>query len=163
MKFFESFYRSLITVGRYFQSILLLAMRLYWGGSLVISGLGKLQNASAVAEFFASLNIPYPLVNAYLVGSIELIGGLCLFIGFASRLASLPLISVLTVALLTEHKEALFNALNDPLTFIHQLPFNYLLTAFIVFAFGPGKLSVDYLIQKFFYPADKKNEVNLRN
>ena len=41
-------------------------------------------------------------------------------------------------AFLTEHREALLNVWNDPQNLIVQLPFNYLLTALIVLAFGPG-------------------------
>jgi putative oxidoreductase len=144
----KKFYLTIISLGTYFQSILLLAMRLYWGGSLVISGWGKLHHIANVSEYFASLNIPFPMLNAYLVGTIEFVGGICLLIGLASRLISIPLICVLVGALLTEHREALLNAWNDPQTLINQLPFNYLLTALIVFAFGSGKISVDYLIQK---------------
>ncbi len=144
----KNFYESLTSVGNSLQSVLLLVMRLYWGGSLAVSGWGKLHNIAGVSDYFASLNIPFPLVNAYLVSGIELIGGVCLLIGLFSRLAALPVIGILIGALLTEHREALFNAWNDPQNLIIQLPFNYLLTALIVFIFGPGKLSVDYLIQK---------------
>jgi putative oxidoreductase len=155
--FCKNFYLIIISVGNSLQSILLLAMRIYWGGSLILSGLGKLYNISASSEYFFSLNIPFPTINAYLVGSIECVGGFCLFIGLASRLASIPVICILIGALLTEHREALINALNDPQNLIIQLPFNYLLTAFIVLAFGPGKISIDFLIKKFFI----KNEISL--
>lgn len=155
--FCENFYASLTSCGRGFQSILLLAMRLYWGGSLVISGWGKLHNLAGVSEYFASLNIPLPTLNAFLVGSIECFGGFFLLIGLASRLVSLPIIGILIGALLTEHREALINAWQDPQQLINQLPFNYLLTALIIFAFGPGKLSVDFLIQKLFYASSDKD------
>jgi putative oxidoreductase len=145
------FYLMIISIGNSLQPILLLAMRIYWGGSLILTGFGKLYNISAISEYFFSLNIPFPTINAYLVGSIELVGGFCLFIGLASRLASIPVICILIGALLTEHREALLNALNDPQNLIIQLPFNYLLTALIVLAFGPGKISIDFLIEKFFF------------
>src|SRR5271170_100869 len=125
----KNFYLMIISVGNSLQPILLLAMRIYWGGSLILTGFGKLYNISAISEYFFSLNIPFPTINAYLVGSIELVGGFCLFIGLASRLASIPVICILVGALLTEHREALLNALNDPQNLIIQLPFNYLLTA----------------------------------
>jgi len=144
------FYLMIISVGNSLQPILLLAMRIYWGGSLILTGFGKLSNISAISEYFFSLSIPFPTINAYLVGSIELVGGFCLFIGLASRLASIPVICILIGALLTEHRAALLNALNDPQNLIIQLPFNYLLTALIVLAFGPGKISIDFLIEKFF-------------
>lgn len=146
---YNKFYSFLTTIGEFFQSILLLAMRLFWGGSLAIGGWGKLHHISDVSDYFASLNIPFPLVNAYLVGTIECVCGLCLVLGLASRLITLPIIGVLVGALVTEHREALLNIWNDPQHFINQLPFNYLLTALIVFAFGAGKFSLDFLIHKF--------------
>jgi putative oxidoreductase len=130
-------------------------MRLYWGGSLVLTGWGKLHNISAISDYFSNLGIPLPTINAYLVGTIELVGGFCLLTGLASRLAAIPVIGVLIGAFLTEHRAALLNAWNNPQNLITQLPFNYLLTALIVLAFGPGKVSIDYLIQKYFYPKDK--------
>lgn len=158
--FFQNFYQGLISFGTFIQSILLLAMRVYWGGSFVITGWGKLHNISDVSNYFSSLGIPFPTLNAYMAGSTEFICGFCLLIGLASRLVSIPLICVMIVALLTEHRAALLNAFNDPQNFISQLPFNYLLTALIVLAFGPGKISIDYLIQKFFIrkadPVNKK-------
>lgn len=150
-RFFYNFYNALISCGTFFQSILLLAMRLFWGGSFMISGWGKLHHISSVSDYFSSLGIPFPTINAYLSGGTELICGFCLLIGLASRLTTLPLIIVMIVALLTEHHAATINAWQDPQNFINQLPFNYLLTALIVFAFGPGKISADFLIQKLFF------------
>lgn len=146
--FYKKFYFILISFGKFLQPILLLVMRMYWGGSLVISGWGKLHHISTVSDYFTSLNIPFPLFNAYFVGSVECVGGFCLLIGLASRLVSIPIICVLIGALLTEHRAALINAWNDPQNLIVQLPFNYLLTALIVLAFGPGKISLDFIIQK---------------
>lgn len=121
------------------------------------TGWGKLHHISQISEYFSSLGIPFPTLNAYLAGSTELICGFCLLIGLASRLISIPLIGVMVVAFLTEHHAALINAWQDPQNFINQLPFNYLLTALIVFAFGPGKISVDFLIQKLFFSSSKSN------
>lgn len=157
LDFCKNFYFFIRTIGKSFQSILLLAMRIYWGGSLVLTGWGKLHNISAVSDYFASLSIPFPLFNAYLIGTIECVCGFCLLIGLASRLVSIPLICVLLGALLTANRDAVINAWNDPQNLIVQLPFNYLLTALIVFAFGPGKVSIDYLILKLFFPHQKDN------
>ena len=42
----------------------LLWVRLYWGIPLMLNGWGKLHNLPRVTEFFASLGIPLPGVNA---------------------------------------------------------------------------------------------------
>jgi putative oxidoreductase len=66
----------------------------------------------------------------------------------ASRLLCIPLICTLTGAYLTAHREALLTIFSNPDQFISQAPFNFLLTSLIVFCFGPGKFSLDNLIEK---------------
>jgi DoxX len=71
------------------KSPLLLALRLYFFWQLFLTGQGKLSNIGKVSEFFASLHIPLPTLNAYFIGSLECFGGLLLIIGLASRPLSL--------------------------------------------------------------------------
>jgi putative oxidoreductase len=78
-----------------------LLARLAVGLIFLRSGWGKLHNLDRVAKFFESLGIPAPGANAAMVGSIELICGALLLIGLITRLASLPLIPTMIVALLT--------------------------------------------------------------
>lgn len=150
----RSAYRSLIIIGSYLQSPLLLAMRLFWGYNFFITGMGKLQNISHVAEFFGTLKIPFPELNAYISASVECFCGLCLLIGFASRLISIPLIFIMVVAYLTAHLDSLKNIFEHPQNFINQLPFNYLLTSLIIFIFGPGRISIDYFLQRVFFKSE---------
>ena len=63
----------------------MLVLRVYFFWQLFLSGKGKLLNIEATAEFFGSLNIPMPLVSAYLAGATECFGGLLLVVGLASR------------------------------------------------------------------------------
>ena len=67
---FKKFYLMIIFFGKSLQSPLLLAMRIYWGGSLASAGLGKLYDISAISLYFSSLSIPFPTINAYLVLSL---------------------------------------------------------------------------------------------
>jgi putative oxidoreductase len=82
------------------------------------------------------------------VASFETVGGLLLILGLASRLIAIPLTVVLCTAYATAHRAALLNIFDDPETFISQPPFNFLVMCLIVFAFGPGKYSLDYLIER---------------
>lgn len=141
----------LLCVGEVFKSVLLLAMRLYWGFGFFQSGFGKLADIGGTAQFFSELGIPFPIANAYMAGGIECFGGLFLMAGLFSRFVSFPLIVVMLVAYWTAHKEALVNIWSSPDQFVASHPFNYLLTALIVLAFGPGKLSLDYLICRVFF------------
>lgn len=147
MSFVEStkrFYGGIIKIGNGFSHILLLAIRLFWGGSFFITGLGKLMNIESVAEFFKSLQLPIPTFHAYLVGGIELVCGALLVLGLFSRLASIPLIITMIVAYLTTELDAVREILVNPDLAIMKQPFNFLMASLIVFAFGPGVFSIGY-------------------
>ena len=142
------FYEGIIRVGELLQSPLLLAMRLFWGYQFFQGGMGKLANIANTIAFFQNLGIPFAEANAYMVGSLEAAGGMLLMLGLASRLVSIPLIITMCTAYATAHREALLNIFQDPDTFISQGPFNFLLMCLIVLAFGPGKFSLDALIER---------------
>lgn len=146
--FLTNFYKGLVRAGDGFKHYFLLIIRLYWGIALLETGWGKLHNIEGVAQFFASLNIPLPELNAYFVGSIEFFGGIMLTFGLASRFGALAVICVLCGAFATAHREALLNVFHDPDTFFNQAPFLFLMASLIVFSFGPGKFSIDNLIAK---------------
>lgn len=143
-------YALLIRLASYFQSPLLLVLRLYWGWSFFQTGWGKLGDLSGPTKFFTELGIPFPAFNAVLVGCTETICGLLLLVGLASRLAAIPLIITLIVAYITADREALFSIFSDTDKFLEATPFLFLLATFIIFAFGPGVFSLDYLIGKKF-------------
>lgn len=149
MGFIWNFFQFLKAVGESLQSLFLLAVRLLWGTWFFLSGIGKWQGFDNVVEYFKELGIPNPDLNAYLATFTEMFGGFLLIIGLFSRLAALPLIVVMLVAYGTAHHDALVDIFNDPDNFVKQSPFTYLMAALIVFIFGPGKISVDYLIEKF--------------
>src|SRR3954467_14276959 len=81
----------LTTIGGWLQPVLLLVIRGWWGWSFFLTGKGKLMNLDKTAEFFSSLNIPAPKLNAIVASSVECSGGLLLLLGLAARLASVPL------------------------------------------------------------------------
>jgi putative oxidoreductase len=135
--------RLAATAAGWLQSPLLLAIRLYWGWSFFQTGWGKLMNLQRTTEFFSSLNLPLPRVNAILAGSTECAGGLLLLIGFATRLISLPLMFTMLVAYATADNEALRAIVSDPDKFTSAAPFLFLFASLLLFVFGPGKLSVD--------------------
>lgn len=138
----------LATIGRASQSVLLLGLRLWWGWSFFMTGRGKLLHLDNTAEYFASLSIPMPKLNALAAGSVECCGGLLLILGLASRVAAVPLMFTLMVAYATAEHEALAAIFSDPDKFTGATPFLFLLAVVIVFAFGPGKLSLDHLLAR---------------
>ena len=144
------FLLSLKKVGCSLQSPFLLFIRLYWGYQFALAGYGKFLHLDTVTAFFASIGIPFPYINAICASSVELICGSLLFIGLFSRLISIPLLFVMCIAyLITEQPalQALFTSF-DPDPFFHAAPFLFLYASSLIFCFGPGKISCDYLIQK---------------
>lgn len=140
---FRRIYATLVKVAPHLQSPLLLALRLYCGWQFIQTGYGKFTNFDATTEFFASLHIPFPVVNAGLAASTECVGGLLLLIGLASRLAAVPLAFTMVVAYLTAHLDTVKVLFSDPDQFIGATPFLFLLTSLLILAFGPGRFSVD--------------------
>lgn len=138
----------LATLGAWAQPVLLLAIRLYWGWGFFQTGKGKLMNLEKTTAFFTDLNLPLPQLNAIAAGAVECVGGLLLMIGLGSRLVSVPLMFTMGVAYATAHREELGQIFSDPDKFTEAAPFLFLLACVIVFAFGPGKISVDALVGK---------------
>ena len=135
-----------VSFANYLQSPVLLVMRLYWGWSFCQTGWGKLNNLGQTTEFFASINIPMPGLNAMMAGTVECVGGLFLLLGLLSRLTCIPLAFTMVVAYLTADHEALAAIFSDTDKFTEAAPFLFLLTSVIVLAFGPGVASLDYLL-----------------
>ena len=139
---------SLAAIGVFLLPVVLLVMRLFWGWQFFQTGKGKLMNLDRTAGFFASIDIPWPKLNAVLAGLTEAGGGLLLMLGLAARVVSVPLIVVMIVAYVTADREALQAIFSDPDKFTSAAPFLFLLTCVIVLAAGPGKLSLDAWLKR---------------
>jgi putative oxidoreductase len=109
------------------------------GVVFVGTGWGKLHNLDKITGFFAELGIPAPGFNAVLASSAELVCGALILVGLLTRLASLPLIVVMAVAILTA-KRGEIGGLSDLLGFVETL--YIVLLAWLATA-GPGPLSLD--------------------
>lgn len=140
-------YELLVASGNLLQSPLLLVLRVYFFWQLFMTGQGHLANIGKVSEFFVSLGIPFPTLNAYLSSSVECFGSLLLIIGLASRLTAIPVAITMAVAYLTADLEAVTSIFSDPDKFVKADPFPYFICAVIVLVFGPGRFSIDALIK----------------
>jgi len=152
---FQRSYRLLIMAGGWLQSPLLLAIRLYWGWQFFGTGRAKLMNHEKFTGFFQGWHIPFPSLNVYLAGGAECFGGLLLLLGLGSRLVCLPLIFTMIVAYSTAEVAAVKKIFDDPDKFVSAAPFLFMLTCFIVLAFGPGVFSLDWLIGRKFFQKNK--------
>ena len=141
-------YELLATFANFLQSPFLLALRVYFFWQLFLTGKGKLSNIGKVIDFFTSLGIPAPNLNAYFVSGLECFGGLLLIIGLASRPLALLIVISMIVAYLTADFEAVSSIFNNPDKFVKADPFPFLLAALIVLVFGPGLFSIDALLKR---------------
>jgi len=104
----------------------------------------KWGNINGIAEWFGSMGIPFPTLNAYMAASTEMAAVILLPLGLATRFISIPLIITMIVAIVTVHLGNGFEAGNNGF----EIPFYYLLMLFSLMVNGSGKISLDYLIGK---------------
>jgi putative oxidoreductase len=119
-----------------------LLARLVLGVVFVQSGWGKLHDLDKVIAFFTELGIPAPQIQAPFMAGTELVCGALVLVGLATRLAAIPLIGTMVVAILTAQWENL-SSLNDLFGTIECL-YGVLLIGLVIG--GGGKISLDALI-----------------
>src|SRR3989449_7014205 len=78
-----------------------LVIRVAVGLEFFGSGLGKLGKLGGFIQYFRSLGIPAPEIQAPFVASAELVCGALIAAGLATRPAALMLCGVMTVAIVT--------------------------------------------------------------
>ena len=118
--------------------------RLAIGLVFVQTGWGKFQNIQKVVGFFTDLGIPAPELNARLAATAEFACGALILIGLFTRVATLPLIVTMTVAIYTA-KRADIHEFSDLLGMEEFLVIALLLW---LGAYGPGALSLDALLAR---------------
>jgi putative oxidoreductase len=116
-------------------------------------GSEKLKNINEASEFFTSLGFSHPIFHSYLTGYIELIGGLLLIIGFASRLAAIPLMFATLTILTAAHTPAIseWKFFTHPSLIAHQSPYPFLITTLLILIFGPGLFSIDGWVKRWLH------------
>ena len=143
-------YGLLIKAGSSLQSLFLLAVRLYWGWQFMQTGWGKLHNIPHVIQFFTSLGIPAPGLNAWFIALTEFVGGILLALGLGSRLVGLLLAGDMVVAYIVADRQALLSVFSDPGKFYNADPYTFLFASLMVLIFGPCRISLDhYLARRF--------------
>lgn len=121
-----------------------LLARLVLGIVFVPSGWGKLHDLDGVTEFFASLGIPFPALQAPFVSSVELVCGALVMVGFGARLAAVPLAATMVVALAT----AIWPEVEGLGDLVGRSELLYLLLCIQVAIAGPGTASADALVAR---------------
>ncbi len=128
---------------RTFAPITELLIRVVAGGSLAMHGFPILfGNIAIAAKFLESVGFENALFWTYVVGIVEFVCGICLAVGFLTRLVAAPIIGFLVVAIVTYHWQFGFAWENRGI----EYPLFWAIVVFHFFIHGGGRWSVDALI-----------------
>lgn len=122
------------------------------GWIFVLSGWGKLHNLDQVIQFFGELGIPHPELQAPFASGTELVCGTLVLIGLFTRVASVPLIITMIVAIVTAQKEHL-GSFGDVFGLIEWC---YIALLVWLGVAGPGPLSLDALLVRWALPRERQ-------
>jgi putative oxidoreductase len=128
------------------QFVAPLLTRLVLGEAFFLTGWGKWRNFARTASFFSDLGIPFAQANAAFVSTLELVGGLCLMLGFGTRILAFLLSGTMVVALLTADKESFVK--NFPSVLTDVVPVVYGMFLIWLILYGSGRLSIDSWISR---------------
>lgn len=131
-------------LSRYFAWLPPLFARIVVGWVFMWSGWEKLNALPFITKNFVDWGIPYPGIMAPFVSGVEFFGGLFLLLGLFTRIAGVPLVIVMIVAIISAKWDQV-DSLETLLGFeevSYMALFGWLAVA------GPGPLSLDYLLQK---------------
>jgi len=131
--------------------------RLSVGLLFMSTGWGKVHSLDKVTKFFVTLGIPAPGLNAVVVGYSELFCGALLVVGLCTRLATVPLIVSMVVAILT----AKLGDIHGVFDLVGADEFTYLCVLVMLALIGPGKVSLDALWVKSWPSADGTGSAGL--
>lgn len=138
----KKMYLEFSRLSEYLKSVSLLFARLLVAYGFYEPAMMKWNDMKSVAEWFGSMDIPFPTLNAYMVASTEITGVVLLTVGLFTRFISIPLIIIMIVAIVTVHLHNGFSAGDNGF----EIPLYYMSFLLIFFSHGAGKFSLDRLI-----------------
>jgi uncharacterized membrane protein YphA (DoxX/SURF4 family) len=140
-------------------------MRFMVGGVFLSEGILKFVFANQGVGRFAKLGFPMPALTASFIGGLEIVDGLLLIAGLLTRVAAIPFVVEMVVAILAT-KVALYLG-TSPLPLppspprvglwavLHESRSDWaqLLTSLYLIIVGPGRWSLDALLRRRHAPA----------
>ena len=130
--------KSLVNYRPISADIAALLLRLIFGSLFVHYGYQKLSNFDQILPMFPDLIHIGAKLSFILVIFAELVCGFLVLIGFATRLAVIPILITMIVAYFIAHAKDPFEA--------KQLALVYLLLSIVIFVLGAGRFSMDKLL-----------------
>jgi putative oxidoreductase len=119
------------------SAVAALVARVVGGGLFVVFGIGKFVNHASEVASFTDYGLPAPDAFVYAIGVIEIVGGLLLIVGLATRPAALVLAGDMVGAIVVSGI-----ALGEVIS-LTLAPAELLLCGFLVWK-GPGPYSLDH-------------------
>lgn len=116
----------------------ILIVRVLTGWLIFRYGL-ELFHINDLLGFLKQSKFPFPVFSGYAAKIIEFIGGIFLILGFMTRWITPLLMAVMAGVIYTMNGGNILDG---------ELPFLFLLMFAAFFFMGPGKWSLDYLIEK---------------
>ena len=138
----KKLYLEFTRLTEYLQSLALLLARFAVAYGFYEPAMMKWNDINAVGAWFGSMGMPFPLVNAYMAATTEIVGVVLLTLGLMTRLISIPLIVVMIVAIVTVHLPNGFSAGSNG----YEIPLYYMLFLMIFVSHGAGKFSIDRVL-----------------
>ena len=142
-------------IARQSTALLRIADSIQWAGPLMLriffgyfwfeTGLAKLQNLDGFATRFMHWGIPFPTFSAALSGATDMIGGALLIVGLFTRIAVIPMAINMVVAILV----VVIKNVHGFDEFVELDEFLYILIFFWLLVAGPGKVSLDTLVNRW--------------
>ncbi len=129
-----------------------LLLRLVFGYFWLETGLAKWHNHDFFTQRFANWHIIWPSFNAYLSAATDLVGGALLMLGLCTRVACVPMIVNMLVALVIVVLPDV-HTLDD---FVELDEVLYALVLFWLLVAGPGRASLDHLLARAASSADRR-------
>ena len=133
-------------VARYLTWLAPLFARITVGWVFLWSGWGKLNNLPQITENFVSWGIPFPHFFTPLTSGIEFFGGMFLLLGLVTRISA----GALGVTMIVAIKAAKWGEVDSLETLLGFDEFEYLALFLWLAVAGPGALSLDYVIQRWY-------------
>lgn len=138
-----------------------LLVRLAVGFTFIVAGSGKLRDLRSTSGFFEGIGFPAPAELAAVVGTFEVLGGMLVLVGLATRLAVLPLMVIMIMALLSTKVPTLVGGPVGPFAgprgpntgwaaFLtaSRLDFSMLMSTTFLLIVGAGRASLDALLAR---------------
>ncbi len=118
--------------------------RIVVGWVFMWSGWEKLNALPFVTQNFIDWGIPFPHVLTPFVSGVEFFGGLLLLLGLFTRIAAVPLVVVMIVAIISAKLQQVDSL--ETLAGFEEVSYMALFGWLAVA--GPGPISLDYLLQR---------------